>query len=1189
MSPSTSLFLSVPCRARCNTSLSSNSSLNSIQQSVIYHRQANNASETSQHVQHAGGSGLNQNTQYPGRSRRLEFDDQPKSKHYSKPGQSHHRLRRLDNHSVSREDQVSSLAGCEPSILLSITEGVDLPSIPSNQARPDIKSDFGETTWRARRADNPDRSNMHRPVHRDDYLLARGANPRTGVVTPGAYSTSSFIDQGELDQVRASAPRGRWQQRGEQWVSSDLGQVTPPRQRLPGSYPHKLRTPARLASGDLHSSIPESENRNHRQDPQHAAARKSKPDTSATFRLLKHSEGIDIYPEISFADVRSPPPLGEPSEALALRRKPVGSPSHKLSPDHRSAEGRSGRNDSDETVLRTPRFQIDLRCSSAPVPPRIRNITPLDKDKDLPTLPKDRDSSLLKEYQTIATQNPFLDPPRMAPPTDDPSSGTLNTCGPPPPEKDLPCLPMNNGQSQLTQEQTPDRRVAKEDQRVSPKTMPMPVMETPRGPRGGNPAYPFVRTARQTHPPAQTKMHQGPPGDKAMPIPIYDNPPKHQSPPMVRTSLTKADGPRAMPAPTARAPNRPSQVTNRSPLSTTTTSIDTTMTNAALRKRLQDGPWLSMTDPRIMNSGRPSMPRRPPPPPDASSIFMNTGMSMSTDTTMSVSLPRVRPRANNHPPVPVRAEGMYGFPRQAPSQNQSYATDTMFQRRKPVEIDNITIPESVDGQSDLIPPPLKPRLPSSQSRLILPDMSIAREEEVTSGLGLMRKCSRCHNGFVDVKRRNIDGAIRTSGHQKGDDKVSEGYNKSHPIGSPLPEVPEECTSGLDEAVSNLPTKAEESADAPDDDHPECCPDCCKEDCHEGCLGHPSPSTTSSPTKSIWSDMHSPSSASEMEDWEDNKSEASRKNGRAIPGLSISTQLSPRQDDFKQDNQRKAKIVGFDSANSPPVELSAQPRTPATPCKNNAVDHAGQALAAALSATKSASVIENSKEALSAASSATGSSQQKGSGISLHRRQRSSSSPAIAFVASSGKPSPIPIQRTSSFSRLRVPSPAGLAIGCSGFPKGRTVSGRAVTTLELPVPTLGAFAGGAMGEMALVPLEATKMWIKNHPQVLKVGWEVLERGWQMAQIMTLTSCRLWAVIFVYSKTGKLKFNGTKGETPGGFMVDCARSLLYLLLFAAVGAFFIRTLRIVLGVVGIVGWLFKAVFWVLKQVVGLGAVR
>ncbi|KAK4937638.1 hypothetical protein LTR10_021784 [Elasticomyces elasticus] len=1031
---------------------------------------------------------------------------------------------------------------------------------------------------------------MHRPVHRDDYLLARGANPRTGVITPGTHSASSSIDYYEDAPARGSGPQGRWRQKGEQWVSSDLGRVTPPKQRHQGPYPYTLRTPRRLASGDMNSSMGDSVHVLRPPGPQQAAPRELPPDTSATFRLLKHSEGIDIYPEISFSDINKPLPLEEPNEDSALRRKAVGSPPNKMSMDHGS-EVQGRRNDSEETVLRTPRFQLDLRTSSAPVPARVRNITPLDKDKDLPTLPRDSDASLIKEYQTIATQNPFLDPPKMNPTTDGPASRTSNTSGRPPVEKDLPCLPMNSGPFQWNQAATPNRQTPLEEKRISPKTLPTSDMETPKGPRGGDPAYPFVRTARQTHPAPHTKVRNDSLGGKAMPIPTYDNPPKHQSPPLVRTSLTRAEGPRSMPAPTTRPPDRPPRGPEPSPLSTTTTSIDITMGNPAIPRQLQGGPRPSMAEPRTMNPGRPSMPRRPPPPA-VSSIFMNTGMNMSMDSMMPVPLPRTRPRQNNHQPVQMRAEGMYAFPRQGPRLSGSYTSDTMFQQRRPVDLGSITIPSPVERQSELMPPPLKPRLPSNQSRQTIPDMSTDRSEEVMSGLGLTRKCSRCHNGFVDVKQRNIDGAIRTSVHQKAGDEANEGSKKSHPVGSPLPEVPEEIDPSAHEATSNEVIEAHQNqnVDIPEDDHDICCPDCCKEDCHESCLGHPSPSTMSSPTKSIWSDIQSPSSASEFEDWEDNGAfKTPKKPGKAVQDLSVTTKLSPKHVNFKDDKKARPKLADIGSATSSPVELSAQPRTPSSPCKDRPVEYAGLALAAAISATRPSNPFEDPKDALAAALSATGSSNPKIYGPGLHKRQRSLSSPAIAPVTSSQKSSETPVKRTASISRLRVPTPVGLSISCSGSPKSRSTSARSVATLELQVPSLESFGGGAVGEMVLGSFEATKIWIADHPQLMKVGWEALERGWQMAQITMVTGSRLWAVVFVYSRTGKLKLNVAKGETAGGFMFDCARSLVYLLLFAAVAAFFIRTLRIVLGVVGIVGWLFQAVFWVLKQVVGLGAAR
>jgi len=147
----------------------------------------------------------------------------------------------------------------------------------------------------------------------------------------------------------------------------------------------------------------------------------------------------------------------------------------------------------------------------------------------------------------------------------------------------------------------------------------------------------------------------------------------------------------------------------------------------------------------------------------------------------------------------------------------------------------------------------------------------------------------------------------------------------------------------------------------------------------------------------------------------------------------------------------------------------------------------------------------------------------------------------------------------------------------------------MATLEFQVPGLGALGIGAIGEMVLVPFEATKMWMHHHPYVMRLGRDLLERSWQMSQTMTTTGWKLWAVIFVYSKTGKLRLNVSKGETAGGFMIDCARSALYLVFFAAMSIIVLRVLRVVLGVAGVIGWFFKAIFWVLKQVLGLGLVR
>ena len=81
---------------------------------------------------------------------------------------------------------------------------------------------------------------------------------------------------------------------------------------------------------------------------------------------------------------------------------------------------------------------------------------------------------------------------------------------------------------------------------------------------------------------------------------------------------------------------------------------------------------------------------------------------------------------------------------------------------------------------------------------------------------------------------------------------------------------------------------------------------------------------------------------------------------------------------------------------------------------------------------------------------------------------------------------------------------------------------------------------------------------------------------MARIMTKTAWRLWAVIFVYSKTGEIKFHVSKGETAAAVLMDIGRSFLYFLLFAAVSALILRVLGLVFGVLRVGVWFFKELF-------------
>ncbi|KAL6244305.1 hypothetical protein RBB50_008547 [Rhinocladiella similis] len=1048
---------------------------------------------------------------------------------------------RRHQHLINNEEALHSSQArtqTDEAATLAAPQGVDAWSIPLEQSRRTTAIFTGPMVGvplkaPARRPRSPAAGanprisrayvDMHRPVNEEDCLISRGANPRTGVVTPGSHSASSSIDN------NASAPHGRWRQRGDEWVSSDFDQETPPvkqgKERLSPSY-HQLRVPPKLVPRDRVSSFGE------HGAPIKPLGQNSRSSNGDTFAFHKIIRGIDATRETPIKTT-SPQTLhkqspGEP----AVRRKPVGTPSNGKTDQVTS--GWPAIDESDDTVLRHPRFETDLRSSSAPIPAPLRNFGPFNVDKDLPTLPGDIPRSPSQEYQAIATQNPFLG--REETETIKIPDSTRRTIA----QKDLPCLPMNNGPSQLRQASTPVDLGTVKDNLVSVKGVMSPPAANPRGVRGENPAYHFTRLARQTHPPPQTRKSNGPFGVRPMPVPIYDNPPKHQSPSLTRPMLVRTEGPRSMPPPAMQMMNRTKD--DHDLLSNTTSTLtSTTIIRPGLPRQLMVGPRPSMPDPRMTNTGRPRVPKRPDPQ-DTPGIFMNTGMNTSTDSIMPMLLPRVRPRGMLRPPMPVRDENIHGIPRMMPMHKHTDTTHveprTMWEE---TEWEERMTRNRFDAERSLVPPPLRPRIQSGQEHPTAKDVHREGDNATVNSPGLTRKCSRCHGGFVDVKRPDLGGVIHTSGLRKNGEGVGEGSRKIHPNGSPLPGLPEESDDD-----TRLYQHGEVQESHHESGHDVCCPDCCKEEgVHGSCLGHPSPGSISSPSKSIWSEAHSPSSASESDGWNDGKNQ---KHSRPPPNILL-TDESPSS---PERSKRRTK-------GRSPIELSAQPRTPATPFENSA----------------------NSRSEVG--------SKHKSSAAGLHKRQRSCSSPVIGSAGPVRQPNTSQGVRLPSGSRLRVPTPTGLAISCIGLPRSRNASGTSIGTIEVQIPGLGLFGGGTASDLVLVPFEATKMWIKNHPQVMKRGWEVLERGWQMSRIMSTTAWRLWALVFVYSKTGKLKLKVSKGETAGGFVVDCARSALYLLVFAAVGVFFLRVLGIVFGLFGIVGWVFRTIFWVLKKVLGLGVAR
>ncbi|KEF58850.1 uncharacterized protein A1O9_03693 [Exophiala aquamarina CBS 119918] len=989
---------------------------------------------------------------------------------------------------------------------------------------------------------------MHHLVNKDDYLLARGANPRTGVITPGSHSASSSIDHYDARRGHGPFQQGRWRQKGDQWVSLDLGEPSlppnppgheslgPPYQDLADSQSFACHT-RQMRGPAVQSHVPYS----------HAARGSDTPsyENASTFQLRPLAEGIGMFPDRTESAIGNHGPPPEPRQDPMLRRKPVGSSTGNQAIDGGSRTQRD-TGGSAETVVRRLHFSNDIRSSSAPGAPRVRNFTPADVGKELPSLPTEKQSSEylhdLVEPQTdsflgLATTN------SVAQLTNSNTSGTF---GHRLAEKDLPCLPMNNGQSPLTQasEQSPSR--TRREFNTHMLTQSTSGQQKPQGPRGGDLEYPFVRTARSNHHPPQDRIQRElrPTGEKEMPLPIYDNPPVQVASP-VAPARPETRGPRAMPKGTSPLSTR-RRDPFMEPSNTTTIRMNMPPDRRPVMEFLPSSPRPDRRGPdhRMMKHERfGSLPTHPLARPY--DISMNT--DMSTGSMMSVPMQRVRPRAMPRPQMPMRAEGMYGVPQVGPIHlhpdvsNQDHQTE-----RDQGRTDSQLWTETYQEEAHLVPPPLKPRLATRQPDPASHNPTFTKwDQSSPSGLGLTRKCSRCQHGLVEIEPPGTDGATRIFELQNRNGLV-EGVTKlTHPIGRGLPDVPEE--KGKEKEGKQSPGL---DATTEERDHSICCPDCCKEqDCHGGCLGHPSPYSTpnTSPTKSIWSEVDCPSSASEIEESEDEHDKDSLTSEKCRIG-----RLAFVKSAFK----RSPKKRQFKFGDATPIYTRSE---------------------------------GSGTEGLNAAMSAAGSSTQKTFNHANQRRQRSSSSPLIGGEELSHKTSVSHSQRSVSGPRLRVPTPQGLAIACSGTSKSRNVSGNSISTLELQVPGLGSLGFGALGEMVIVPFEATKMWIRNHPQVMKLAWEVLERAWQMSQVIATTAWKLWALIFVYSKTGKLKLSKAKKETAGGFVLDCARSGVYLLMFITVGVFAMRVLNVLVGALSLVGWLFKGFFWVLRQVLGFGLVR
>ena len=293
----------------------------------------------------------------------------------------------------------------------------------------------------------------------------------------------------------------------------------------------------------------------------------------------------------------------------------------------------------------------------------------------------------------------------------------------------------------------------------------------------------------------------------------------------------------------------------------------------------------------------------------------------------------------------------------------------------------------------------------------------------------------------------------------------------------------------------------------------------------------------------------------------------------VQGLRMRKTLRTRQcpDDGKTIKER------CNALDSPPIELDSHPLSPGSFWGDGqgAVAAAKKAAGARTRAATSPTVVRTSST----------------SGSNTKVTKRNISPPRLAIPkireprSNSASESSIVGGVPARASKSRNVSAASNVSGITSTSRSRNVSGASILSIEIPhiFSSLGTINVAGVLEMLRVPFEAAAMWIHTHPEFKQWLWKGVEKATVMARTVVETGATLWEVSYVYSKTGKLRCKAPGGI--GRLVVDCGRSVGYLLVFVALAICVGRVLGFVLGLAQGMLWVVKMVGWLLKRL-GLG---
>lgn len=275
----------------------------------------------------------------------------------------------------------------------------------------------------------PKKRTHSRTVSHEDVLTGRGANPRTGLVSPSLVSENSFAEDSREDLGHHQPSGPKWRLKGDQWISLDTREETPtptppvmenppqPRDNTPRRRQPQPQPPNGHASQQSNIAVPLSELED-RFVVNMPSARDPCPPTMTAEQIEEFQKNIDRVrrgggftlnsdiPAGLADDARGGTPKGPQKRTFSIIRKAVGS-----SPSgSRWKQPDGGRKHTNNTLKPHGQDSNLPRISSAPIPRQREYYNADEVGRDLVGSTFNRQvAGDVGGRSRNVSQNPFLD------------------------------------------------------------------------------------------------------------------------------------------------------------------------------------------------------------------------------------------------------------------------------------------------------------------------------------------------------------------------------------------------------------------------------------------------------------------------------------------------------------------------------------------------------------------------------------------------------------------------------------------------------------------------------------------------------------------------------------------------------------------------------------------------------------